>query len=254
MIHIAQEIYDLFENRINILVVDDESVVLNVVRDMFCSPLINLHTTDTVQEAYKIIEESNNPWHCWILDITIGKEESGFDILQRYPHFPFVVMLSGLGSMTIATEALEQGAMKVFDKSPESQELLFDDVCKASSLGFILNGKGTKHINTYYLLKSNLIPDASVWADQGYMSKRNLERICVSHSPFTPRFTIPLYYTLYYVLSLSKELIAPEYDFTRDDSDPHLQAFYKQQIEFVEKNFSRYEEVILKKDNVTSES
>ena len=232
---IDNTILDFFNKKINILAIDDERVILDAVTGIFSSPLFNIITGSTVKQAFKIINETKEPWHCWILDINIGREGDGFDILKKYPNFPFAVMLSGLRSMTIASDAMKYGAIGVFDKDPESLDLLFDGICKVASLGFILGGKGGQYLENFQLLMTNHIKNPEGWANLACISIRQLERICAIHSTLTPRFLISLYYTLYSSLIDG----SPASEESDGNSD-----FFQSHIQFFNKHFDKYQEIL----------
>lgn len=235
---------EIFKNKVNLLVIDDEPIILDAVIGIFSSPLFNITTGSTLQEAYKIINKTEVPWHCWILDINIEREEDGFEILKKYPKFPFAIMLSGLQSMTIASKAMKSGAIGVFDKDPSSLDLLHDGVCKVASMGFILGGKGGQYLPQFELLMTNHIKNSEEWANLACISVRQLERICAIHSPLTPRFIISLYYTLYFSLTGgSPASIEPI-----DTSENYLLSsdtdFHQYHICFFNKHFEKYQEVL----------
>lgn len=235
MSQIDNTIFDFFNKKINILTVDDEPVILDAVTGIFSSPLFNIAIGSTVREAFRIISKSEDPWHCWILDINIEKEGDGFDILKKYPNFPFAIMLSGLRSMTIASDAMKYGAIGVFDKDPASLDLLHDGVCKVASLGFILGGKGGQYLEHFQLLMTNHIKNPEEWANLACISIRQLERVCTIHSSLTPRFIISLYYTLYFSLTDG----SPHSEGPVSDSD-----FYNSHIHFFNKHYEKYQEVL----------
>ncbi len=237
---IPQHILSLFPEKVNLLIVDDDPVVLDAVTALFSSPLFNITTASTLKDAFSIINSSQKPWHCWILDIALEEETDGFKILEKYQDFPFTVMLSGLRSMTTASLALQHGAMKVFDKNPASLDLLFDEVCRAAALGFLLKGKDTQYLSTYLLLKENNFATSDEWANCACITVRQLERICAMHSPLTPRYVISLFYSLYFSLSAEIE----ENSSTDEESEDSLIAdgsdFYLSHVDFFEKHIEKY--------------
>lgn len=236
----VQNIIDCFKNKINLLVIDDESIVLDVVISIFSSPLFNIRTGSSLAQAFKEIDASDIPWHCWILDINIGERGDGVDIIKRYPKYPFAVMLSGLRSMTKASQALKSGAMKVFDKTPESLELLHDEVCKIASLGFLLGGKSTQYLSNFNHLTENLFSSPAEWAKSACITVRQLERICSSHLLFSPKYCMSLYYTLYHILNMDEDICINPSDLSEKVSDESNKTFYQAHIEFVEKNLEKY--------------
>ena len=235
MSQIQNNILDVFAKKINLLVIDDEPVILDAVTGIFSSPLFNIVTGSTIKEAFKIINEAQEPWHCWILDINIEKEGDGFDILKKHPNFPFAIMLSGLRSMTIASDAMKYGAIGVFDKDPASLDLLFDGVCKVASLGFVLGGNGGQYLQHFILLMTNHIKNPEEWARLACISVRQLERVCAIHSTLTPRFIISLYYTLYF--SLTDGSLSSEEPICDTD-------FHQSHLRFFNKHFEKYQEAL----------
>jgi CheY-like chemotaxis protein len=241
---IYKSIIDVFNKKINLLVIDDEPIVLDVVVNMFPSPLFNINTGSSLEQAYQKIDEAEEPWHCWILDINIGDGENGLDILKRHPKFPFTIMLSGLGSMTTATQALQNGAMKVFDKTPDSLDLLHEEVCKVSALGFILGGTETQYLSNFTLLKENRFLSPVEWANRAFVTVRQLERICASHSPLSPRYFISFFYTIYYILSKVEEISLEPLETSESESNTDINNFYQTHVNFVSKNIEKYQQLL----------
>lgn len=237
---------DIFKNKVNLLVIDDEPLILDAVIGIFSSPLFNITTGSTLQEAYKIINKTEVPWHCWILDINIEREEDGFEILKKYPKFPFAIMLSGLRSMTIASKAMQCGAIGVFDKEPASLDLLYDGVRKIASLGFLLGGKGSQYLQHFQLLMTNQIKNPEEWANLACISVRQLERICAIQSSLSPRLALSLFYTLYCFLCNKPEIFSelPNVSNVKQISDNS--DFYQSHINFFHKHIDKYKEIPLK--------
>lgn len=228
MLQNNEPILEFFQNKINLLIVDDDLVVLDSIKFLFSSPLFNIMTGSDLKQAFEVINTAQDTWHCWILDIALDEEDDGFKILRQYPQFPFSVMLSGLRSMTTATQALQNGAMKVFDKDPQSITLLHDEVCKIAALGFILNGKGTQYLSHFSLLKDNTFSTPEAWAEAACITVRQLERICAMHSPFTPKYVVALFYTLYALLQGKIE-----------------EKFHQNHVDFFRKHFERYQQLLI---------
>ncbi len=228
MIQVDEYILKLFRSKINLLIVDDDPVVLDSIKFLFSSPLFNIMTGSDLKQALEIINSAQKPWHCWILDIALDEEDDGFKILRQYPQFPFSVMLSGLRSMTTATQAMQNGAMKVFDKDPHSISLLHDEVCKIASLGFVLNGKGTQYLKHYTLIKENIFATPKDWAVSACITVRQLERICSMHSPLTPKYVLSLFYTLYGILK-----------------GEYTDSAFKNHFDFFEKHLEKYQKLLV---------
>ncbi|MBD3345036.1 MAG: response regulator [Chitinivibrionales bacterium] len=203
---LVKRLSEYFAAKINILLVDDMPLVIDFYRSAFDSPLINLSTASSLDEAYALIRSAEQPWHCWLLDIDLGKGQNSIEIIRNYPDFPFVLILSGLQSMSVAAEAVKCGAMDVFDKSPEIVPKLVSEVCGIAALGYILGGKKTQYLDTYMLLYKEVILGLEMWAQKACITDRQLRRICALHPFANPSTIRPLYYSLYYVLCKSLEL------------------------------------------------
>ena len=189
-----------FEKKINLLIVDDDAIVRDSLSGIFVSPLFNISTTSSWAQACDTIEKSQGPWHCWIVDIDLGKGQCGLDLLSRYPEFKYTIVLSGLGRMSLAAEAIRLGAAMVFDKDPLSIEPLHDKVCKTAALGFLLNGKRCAHIELFQILFDETITTIEEWARRGCIELRKLHRICELYPPLTPNYALALYRAVYCLL------------------------------------------------------
>ena len=242
-----ENILNIFNKKINLLIIDDEPLILDLTTNLFSSPLFNITTGSTLQEALIKIDAAESPWHCWILDINIERKEDGLTILEKYPKFPFAIMLSGLRSMTIASKAMQYGAIKVYDKSPESIDLLYDGVCKVAPLGFILDGKYSHYLPHFQLLVKNYFTNHEEWANMACISVRQLERICIMHTSLTPRFITSLYYSLYYLLIIGTNNITAPLDSSTKSLLSDKKDFYHSHIDFFTKNICRYKEVLSEK-------
>lgn len=231
-------IREFLKKRVNLLIVDDDETVLGAVSDLFCSELFNVLKASTVDQAVALIDSASYPWHCWILDIALEQEEDGLMLLDKNKQFPFIIMLSGLCSMTTAARAIQKGALKVFDKNPGSLDLLLEEVCKIAALGFILEGKKTQYLNVYSLLKDQRITSIQDWAHKACMTERQLERICSMHSDLTPRYIIPLFYTLFHFLRTDSS--TDQYDAHHEHDD-----FYMNHISFFAKQLDKYQQTLL---------
>ena len=197
---------DLFRNKVNLLLVDDDRHILKSLERNFASPAFKVTSIDTYGDALHALRRNDaDPWHCWILDIDLGEGKTGIDIMNAENRFPFVLILSGLQSMRVSAEAVKQGALAVFDKDPDSLERLYDETCKIAALGYVLGGKNTQYLPTYRLLFTSVITTPEEWAEKACISLRQLHRICDIHPVNSPRSTLALYYSLYLLLWKGKE-------------------------------------------------
>ena len=190
----------IFNKKINLLIVDDDAVLRDALSGIFVSPLFNISTAATLNQACDLIDRAPDCWHCRIVDIDLGHGRTGLELLSRYPEFQFTIVLSGLKRMSLAAEAIRLGARMVFDKDPSSIERLYDEVCKIAALGFLLNGKRCEHIDVFEILRDDTITNIDDWAHQGCIELRKLHRICDLYPPITPNFGLALYRAIYFLL------------------------------------------------------
>ncbi|HEX3020257.1 MAG TPA: response regulator [Chitinispirillaceae bacterium] len=186
--------------KINLLMVDDEAGIAASLCELFDSPLFNIFTAHSYEQAVKTIDSHNGNWHAWILDIDLGDEKSGLDLIRAYRNFPYKIVLSGLGSMGVATRALELGAKMAIDKNPGSLSALFDETCKLSTLGFLLQGRPTKYFEVFSLLAKAQIRTARDWAHCACITPRQLSRICEIHGAISPLHFIAHYHAVHLLL------------------------------------------------------
>lgn len=185
--------------KINILIVDDYPLIRNALTEMFSSSLFNVFIASSAKEARTIIP-TLPVWHGWILDIAMEEEESGLSLLADHPHFPFAIMLSGIRSMHTASRAMELGAYKVYDKDPSILPQMHKDACTMAALAYILKGRTTKYFSLFGILSRDTVTSAEEWAQKACLTTRQLERISSTHFAMTPRFILPFFYAVRYLL------------------------------------------------------
>jgi ActR/RegA family two-component response regulator len=222
-----------FSGQISILLIEDDKRIQNAIELLLTSPLTSIYTADSQKSAISVIE-FRSPWHCWVMDICMDMEFSGLYLLEKYPNFPFKIILSGMQSMSIASKAIQLGALHVFDKDPDSINQMHKKVCKTAILGFLLNGKNTKNLDLFSLLCDNTFANAEEWAQAAYITVRQLERICSLHSELTPRLILALYYSLEYLLvhEISVEIL--------NKDTLNVPQFVVEHIDVLIKNIKRY--------------
>ncbi len=228
------ELTQALAKKVNLFILDDDRAVLAAVSGMFESPLISLVTASTMADAYSCIQKVPTAgWHVWILDIAVDEEYSGLELLKKFTHFPYIIMLSGLSSMTIASQALKLGAMAVFDKDPKSLDQLFEEVCKMAALGYLLRGKPTQYISMFQQLSTKPISTAKQWAEEACLSVRQVERICSLHQLPAPKYVIPAFYSLFFMLWAGEEQLHPFFTESQPGPMPKLGScsFYKSHLD-----------------------
>jgi ActR/RegA family two-component response regulator len=220
----------LFCNKIKLLVVEDDEFMCKSLRDIFLSPLFYVSTASSFEEASDVIGNSPDQWHCWIVDINLGKRKTGIDLLKVYPNFQFSIFLSALHSMTKASEAMHQGARTVLDKIPNDFSILFNEVNKLAAIGFLLNGSFTSQLEVFLLLQETTTNSIEEWARKACMDIRKLQRLCEPYN-ITPRYALSLYKTIYFLL-WQRTAIPPNAKF---EFGPRLDQmdFYEKCIEYL---------------------
>lgn len=198
---VLQQLLTSFQSKFNLLVVDDYPAMGNAIVDLCGSSLYLKTLAASAAEARGRIAEKSR-WHCWVLDIAMEKKESGLELLSSYSNFPFIIMLSGMRSMHMASRAMQLGAYKVYDKNPQHFLDLHKDINTLSALSWILQGVGTKYLPQFLLLSEKEINTTDTWAMHACMTVRQLERITTLHSNLTPRYIPALFYTLQFLLGL----------------------------------------------------
>ena len=182
----------------------------------------------------RAIVDNHASWHCWVLDIDLSGNHTCLEIMNRFPRFPFVIVLSGLQSMHRAAEAIQKGAFDVFDKDPESFERFYDETCKTAALGFLLGGKQTQYLPLYRLLCKSVITSIEAWAEHACVSVRQLHRITELHPVNTPKASLALYYGMYYLLYKGM----PPFDETFPrDCFPENANFFEECLAYCSRNF-----------------
>lgn len=224
----------LFKKKVNLLIVDDDCNVINSLVDVFVSPLFNIKTVASLDEAYNVIGACPDRWHCWIIDIHLDQGGSGLELLRRYPQFPFSVMLSGLRSMTLAADAMKLGARCVMDKDAALLDRFYDEVCKTAGLGYVLKGKPTPHLDLFLLLQDPEVVTIEQWAEKASIQHRQLQRMCKIHSSLTPHLALALYRTVYYLLRrVSGEIWNGNIAGSSSSSPPSQPRMYGPSIDYI---------------------
>lgn len=185
--------------KINILIVDDYPLIRNALTEMFSSSLFNVCIASSAKEARTTIP-SLPVWHGWILDIAMEESESGLSLLAEYADYPFCIMLSGIRSMLTASRAMELGAYKVYDKDPSILPQMQKETCGMAALAYILKGRASKYFSLFEILSRETVTTAEEWAEKACLTTRQLERIALTHFDMTPRFILPFFYVIRYLL------------------------------------------------------
>lgn len=230
-------ISERLQKSINLLIVDDYPVIKDAMSDLFNSPIFNIICAASERQAREIIPTIPT-WHGWLLDIAMEHEDSGLRLLNDNSDFPYTIMLSGIRSMHVASKAMELGAYKVFDKNPECLTLLHHEVCTMAALAFVLGGSSTKYFDLFRLLGQQELSSAEVWAKQACITVRQLERICSLHFRLSPRYLLPLFYSLRYLLLTG---ISTEHPIGELCPDPAVIKQINKHMTFVSNNIDAYD-------------
>jgi hypothetical protein len=190
---------NLLAGKVRLLLADDDPAIIRSLRSLFSSPVFEINSAASFAEAEKLLRDPSKRWHGWLLDIDLGQGRTGLDIMKLNEGFPFVIILSGLRSMTLAGSAIRQGAMMVFDKSGSLKEL-HDQTCRTAALGYILDGKPSQYLPIFKLLCQSTITTPEEWAEKACIGDRQLRRICDLHPIGATRVTLAFYYSIYCLL------------------------------------------------------
>ncbi len=231
---VPETILRFFSKRIKLLIVEDDENVRGYLEGFFTTPFIQVEPAANVDEAFRIISSSALPWHCWIVDINLGKR-SGLDIVEINRQFPFTIIYSGLGSMELAAQAIKLGAAEVIEKKPDSIFKLIMKTCKLIPLSFLCKGFLPKNITVFFLLRENIVRNHLDWANRANLSLRQLQNICGIHTGIPPTYVLPFYYGMQFILLKSFECNEFPVEYASNLS------FFKHCLQFVENNLPYYQ-------------
>ncbi|MCX7725700.1 MAG: hypothetical protein N2053_02495 [Chitinispirillaceae bacterium] len=229
---------ELLREKINLLIVEDNEMMGKSLLNLFSSPLFKPVIATSICEAKGLLPQKN--WHSWILDVALEEKESGLKLISENPNYPYIVVLSGIKSMSIASKAMRLGAFKVYDKKPSMLKDLYEDVCTLSTLAFLLKCKGTKYFSLFLVLSQMIIETAEKWAHQAFLTVRQLERICTSNSNLKPKDVLPLFYTFRFLLMSDSTSSVKQLLPTKESRE-----FIAHCVDFVAKNIDTvYKEIL----------
>ncbi len=107
-----------------ILIVDDEEVIRETLKDILKNENYDLEEAKEGQEALNLIK--NNKFDCVLLDIKMPKMD-GIEVLEKAleinPDVP-IIMITGHGNEETAFEAAKKGAYDFINKPPDLNRLL----------------------------------------------------------------------------------------------------------------------------------
>jgi two-component system response regulator GlrR len=107
-----------------LLVVDDDTNLLELVRRKLSAAEYEIKTALTASEAIKAVEEEN--FHLCVADLRLA-DGDGISLMNELhaisPHMP-VIILTGYGSVESAVDAMKKGAYSYLTKPFDTQELL----------------------------------------------------------------------------------------------------------------------------------
>ncbi|NLG17308.1 MAG: response regulator [Fibrobacter sp.] len=231
MVTFLQNGLGLFNKKINLLIVDDDEIIRESLAVKISSSLFNTVCAGSLEEAFGAIGETITGWHCSIVDLDLGNGASGLDLFRRFPGYPFTIILSGLRSMTLASEAMHLGTFSVIDKDPSEVDRLCRTVHEAATLGFLLNGRPSPYLDTFRLLRDQRIDSVDAWVERLGVTQRTLYRICEFHPPLTPHYALALYRSIHFLLTNAETTVAPSLAIpprckSEDHNDPSMWIEY----------------------------
>lgn len=176
----------LFE-KINILVVDDNPAFCELVKASISSQLCNVVTAPSYEEGMNRFLYSGHLWHCIVLDHDLGGPKNGLDFLKEAGNrLPPTLFASAYGTMQIAQNALDSGALFTATKLSDFQNELCPAICRTAAFGYLTKGLKCEPLPIFRPLMDGSFRRPEEWAKQVKMSCRNLQRICLSVTGCAP--------------------------------------------------------------------
>ena len=113
-------------NSEHVLVIDDEVSFCDTLRDILEDAHFKVSTVYSGNEGLNFVERNKDSVDAVLLDIRMPGM-SGLDVLplltRGYPSIP-VIMLSGVGNVETAVQAMQSGATNFLEKPPDEERLL----------------------------------------------------------------------------------------------------------------------------------
>ncbi len=231
----SEKVIPYFFKRMKLLIVDDEECISSLLEAVFSTPLIRVVKATNESDASALIAASPTHWHCWIVDMNLGKQnQEGLDIIERHSRFPFVIVYSGTGSMENAARAIRLGVAAVIDKSPVAINKLIAKTCSLLPLGLLCRGLLPKSRDIFFALMDTIIANHHEWAARVNLSLRQLENICSIHTGLTPSAVLPFYYGMQYLLHRTITMHELPVEYVVND------LFFMNCLEFVVRKIEMY--------------
>ncbi len=122
---------------IGVLVIDDESAILELTRDILSEYNYQVFTASTGEEGLNILNKYKNDIDIILLDIMMpgmGGKETLFKIKREYPDIP-ILLVTGFAADKVAQELLKKGAASILLKPYRQTQLLkaIDNILKKTS-------------------------------------------------------------------------------------------------------------------------
>jgi len=119
---------------IGVLVIDDESAILELTRDILTEYNYQVFTASTGEDGLKILKEYKTDIDIILLDIMMpgmGGKETLFKIKKDYPNIP-ILLVTGFAADKVAQELLRKGAAGILLKPYRQTQLLkaIDNILK----------------------------------------------------------------------------------------------------------------------------
>jgi hypothetical protein len=206
------KIRQIWSGRINLLCIEDKIEICQLFcEEFFRSPVFSVKSVQNIEGAKQAIF-SKTLYHCWILDLTLDRNNDGLELLKLKPNFPFCIVVSGAQSMDDANAAKDAGAYSVHDKNHIfrfSANTLLHEVCGLSVLSFLLKGKKPTNFELYKILLREFVKTPEDWIGKFPITDLTLRRNCLENSFVSPNQFLNLFHALNFIL-LSDCLINPQ--------------------------------------------
>ncbi len=186
-------------NRITMLCIeDDPEITALLYGEFFRSTVFNKKIADSFTKALNIVV-SKEPYHCWILDLSLNRHNDGLELLKKKPEFPYCVVASGSISLYDATVAMREGAFGAYDKNTivvSNTHEFIREVCSLATLSFLLHARKPERFDMFTLLIRNFIRSPEEWSRFFCRNERSVRNICEEYSGLTARQFLFLFHAL----------------------------------------------------------
>lgn len=160
----------------NILFLDCGAALAARVRSTFFASSVAITIVDSYRQAIDQITRKRITWHCWALH----EEAGGVELLEKYPHHAYCIILSRRPTAALYKKAMRLGAFDIHDHTPGLTRELSAKIRHAAALNHLLDGSRSDELHRFQLL-ANTPRSVQAWSHAANISVRHLYRLCKTH-------------------------------------------------------------------------